>query len=64
VTESSFRREKKRRHEEAARALTPAQRLRRAAAMTAAGRKLKAAGRAWLESASLVRDAAPRARGK
>jgi len=65
MAESSFRREKKRRHEAAWKTLTPGQRLRRAAVMTASGRKLSAAGRAWLESsASRVRDAAPRSRGK
>ena len=43
--------------------LSPEKRLKRAAQMTAAGRKLRAAGLA-LMGVSLARDAAPRSRRK
>jgi hypothetical protein len=40
--------------------LTPGERMKRAALMTAAGKRLAAAGRAALDSASIVRDAPKR----
>ena len=61
---SSLRRQKQESRAAYWRKLTPEKRLRRAAEMTAAGRKLRAAGLAALGLASLIGDASPRTRGR
>ncbi|MDD5304606.1 MAG: nucleotidyl transferase AbiEii/AbiGii toxin family protein [Elusimicrobia bacterium] len=58
MAESRVRRQKRETLAASWRALTPAQRLKRAAVMTGAGRKLRAAGLASRGKASIVRDAA------
>ncbi|MCR4295854.1 MAG: nucleotidyltransferase [Elusimicrobia bacterium] len=58
MAESSVRRQKRKALAASGRRLTPAQRVKRAAVMTAAGRKLRAAGLASRGRASIVRDAA------
>lgn len=64
MAESHLRRRKKESHEAAWGKLTPEQRLKRAATMSAAGLKLRDAGLAYLDKASLIRDAAKRPRRK
>ncbi|MBI2386649.1 MAG: hypothetical protein HYV14_11615 [Elusimicrobia bacterium] len=59
MAESRVRRQKRETLAVAWRSLTPVQRLKRAAVMTAAGRKLRAAGLATRGKSSIVRDAAP-----
>lgn len=58
MAESRVRRQKRETLAASWRSLTPTQRLKRAAVMTAAGRKLRAAGLASRDKASVVRDAA------
>lgn len=58
MAESRLRRQKREAIAASGRRLTPAQRVKRAAVMTAAGRKLRAAGLASRGKASIVRDAA------
>lgn len=58
MAESRVRRQKRETLAASWRSLTPAQRLKRAAVMTAAGLKLRAAGLASRGKASIVRDAA------
>lgn len=59
MAESRVRRQKRESLAASWRSLTPAQRLKRAAVMTSAGLKLRAAGLASRGKASIVRDAAP-----
>jgi hypothetical protein len=63
MAESALRRQKQKSRSAYWSTLSPEKRLRRAAQMTAAGRKLRDAGLAFL-GASLVRENAPRSRKK
>lgn len=63
MAESNLRRQKQKARSAYWAALSPEKRLRRAAQMTAAGRKLRAAGLAFL-GASLVRENTSRSRKK
>jgi len=64
MPESRLRREKRESREAYWRKLSPGQRLKRAAAMSAAGLKLRDAGSAFLDNASATRDAGKRPRRK
>lgn len=59
MAESRVRRRKRETLAASWQALTPGERLKRSAVMTAAGRKLRAAGLSARGKASIVRDAAP-----
>ena len=63
MADSDIRRQKKKSRSNYWGTLSTEKRLKRAAQMTAAGRKLRAAGLALL-GVSLVRDGAPRSRRK